>query len=43
MTELEAIELRHSVRSYKNVKIEKEKIDELNKLIDECNKRYVNE
>lgn len=38
MTELEAIELRHSVRSYKNVKIEKEKIDELNKLIDECNK-----
>lgn len=38
MTELEAIELRHSVRAYKNVKIEKEKIDELNRLIEECNK-----
>lgn len=38
MKELEAVELRHSVRSYKQDKIEKEKIDTLNELIDKCNK-----
>lgn len=37
MTEIEALRERHSVRSYQDKKIEKEKITELNKLITECN------
>lgn len=38
MTEMEAIRSRHSVRSYLDRKIEKEKLDKLNALIDECNR-----
>lgn len=37
MTELEAVRERHSVRSYRDKKIESEKIKELNALISECN------
>lgn len=37
MTELDAIRERHSVRSYKDKKIESEKIHELNQLISRCN------
>lgn len=37
MTELEALEKRHSVRNYKDKKIESEKISALNKLISEIN------
>lgn len=39
MTLQEAIQARHAVRSYSDRPIEKEKIDELTKLIDECNHR----
>ncbi|MCR4718213.1 MAG: nitroreductase family protein [Firmicutes bacterium] len=38
MNEIEAIRQRHSVRNYLDKKIEKEKVDRLNVLIDECNK-----
>lgn len=38
MTELEAIQARHSVRKYKDKKIEKEKATKLKELIDDCNK-----
>lgn len=38
MTEIEAILERHSVRNYKDVKIEAEKIQKLNECIDEVNK-----
>ena len=38
MTELEALKARHSVRNYKDVKIEAEKIQKLNECIDEVNK-----
>ena len=34
----EAIKFRHAVRHYSDSPIEKEKIDELRKIIDECNK-----
>ncbi|WP_195990265.1 nitroreductase family protein [Clostridium sp. D53t1_180928_C8] len=34
---LKAVELRHSVRSYTDKKIDKETINELNKVIKECN------
>lgn len=37
MTELEAIMQRHSVRDYQDKKIEQEKLDKLNELIEECN------
>ncbi|MDO4811278.1 MAG: nitroreductase family protein [Eubacteriales bacterium] len=37
MTEIEAIRVRHSVRSYQSRKIEQEKIDRLEALIDEVN------
>lgn len=37
MTELEAIRERHSVRAYQNKKIEAEKIEKLNALIQQCN------
>lgn len=37
MTELEAIRERHSVRAYQDKKIEAEKIEKLNALIDQCN------
>ena len=37
MTELEALKERHSVRSYQDKKIEKDKIQKLNELIAECN------
>ena len=37
MTEIEAIMARHSVRSYKDKIIEKEKIDQINELIARCN------
>lgn len=35
---IEAIRKRNSVRSYSDMKIEKEKLDKLQELIDECNK-----
>ncbi len=38
MTEIEAILARHSVRNYKDVKIEAEKIQKLNECINEVNK-----
>lgn len=38
MTEIEAIKERHSVRNYKDQKIEQDKLDKLNELIDACNK-----
>ena len=37
MTEIEAIQVRHSVRAYQNRKIEQEKVDQLKALIDEVN------
>ena len=37
MTEIEAIKARHSVRSYKDKRIEQEKIDKINELITRCN------
>lgn len=37
MTELEAIRERHSVRAYQDKKIEAEKIEKLNALINQCN------
>jgi len=37
MTEIEAIQARHSVRKYKDIKIEKEKVELLNAFIDKCN------
>lgn len=37
MTEMEAIQERHSVRSYQNRKIEAEKAAQLNELIAQCN------
>lgn len=39
MTIQEAIEARHAVRSYSYRPIEKEKLDELTKLMDECNRK----
>lgn len=39
VTEMEAILERHSVRSYQDKKIEKEKIEKLNALISECNEK----
>lgn len=39
MTIQEAIKARHSVRSYTAQKIEKEKIDELTSLMEECNQK----
>ena len=38
MTEIEAIYERHSVRKYKNQKIELDKLDELKEIIEKCNK-----
>lgn len=38
MTEIEAIYERHSVRKYMDKKIEQDKLDKLNELIDACNK-----
>ena len=38
MTELQAIKERHSVRSYQEKKIEAEKIEQLNAMIETCNK-----
>ena len=37
MTELQAVRERHSVRTYQDKKIESEKIQKLNALIEECN------
>lgn len=37
MTEMEALRERHSVRQYKNEKIEAEKVSALKRLIDDCN------
>ena len=37
MTVLEAIKVRHSIRHYIDRKIEAEKVEKLNKLINECN------
>lgn len=37
MTEIEAIQVRHSVRAYQNRKIEQEKVDQLKALIDMVN------
>lgn len=37
MTEIEAIQVRHSVRAYQNRKIEQEKVDQLKALIDIVN------
>lgn len=37
MTEIEAIQARHSVRAYQNRKIEQEKVDQLKALIDTVN------
>ncbi|MCQ2416370.1 MAG: nitroreductase [Oscillospiraceae bacterium] len=39
MTELEAVKERHSVRSYQDKKIESDKIQKLNELINECNEK----
>lgn len=38
MTEIEAIKERHSVRNYLDKKIESDKVEKLNALIEECNK-----
>lgn len=38
MTEIEAIQLRHSVRAYQNRKIEQEKVDQLKAIIDMANR-----
>lgn len=38
MTELEALQQRHSVRAYQDKKIEADKVSQLNALIEECNK-----
>lgn len=38
MTELEALQQRHSVRAYQDKKIEADKVNQLNALIEECNK-----
>lgn len=38
MTEIEAIQKRHSVRNYQDKKIEAEKVAQLNELIAQCNK-----
>lgn len=38
MTEIEAIKERHSVRNYTDQRIEQEKIDRLNEMIESCNK-----
>ena len=38
MTEIDAIKERHSVRNYLDKKIEQEKIEKLQELIDSCNK-----
>ena len=38
MNEIQAIKERHSVRSYTDKRIEQDKIDKLNTLIEECNK-----
>ena len=37
MTEIEAIQARHSVRNYLDQKIEQEKIDKLSQMIEKCN------
>lgn len=37
MTEKEAIFARHSVRQFRDVPIEEEKVCRLNEIIDECN------
>ena len=40
MTDLEAVTLRHSVRAYKNIRIEQEKVDEIKELIDALNEEH---
>lgn len=39
MTEIDAIKERHSVRNYEDKKIEQDKINQLNELIEACNKQ----